>query len=89
LLVVGPKVTGSTGQSIVLHLTRAIGSDQNLTDVQSVQSLYGAYAEYLDGQAQLGLRELQGGLLGSAPAVLAARSAATTLWGPPAEFVKN
>ncbi|HEV2317859.1 MAG TPA: MMPL family transporter [Thermoplasmata archaeon] len=87
LLVVGPNVTGPTGQSLVVRLTAAISDDKNLSDVAGVSTLYGAYTEYVEGQGELGLGALRAYLPGPTGLLVSIRAAVTALWTPPILFV--
>lgn len=87
VLLVGPNITGSEGQAAILALSRSIGADRSLIDVAGIQSLYSAYAAYLEGQTTGALGVLGPALQGSPSLPQELNATAGALWGPPARFV--
>ncbi len=80
LLFYGPNLTDANAQGVLLNVTGALESDRSLVDVQSIESVYTTYAQYLAGQA-----EIAGGVL--VPTLAGINGSAALLWGPPALYV--
>ena len=87
LLFYGPNLTDANAQRVVLNTSQAIASDRSLTDVQSIQTVYSEYADYLAGQAQLAGSVLGEALENVTPLPTAVNDSAALLWGPPALFI--
>ncbi|HEV2429527.1 MAG TPA: hypothetical protein VGV64_06770, partial [Thermoplasmata archaeon] len=86
LLLLGPNVTGPTGERLSLDLAKAIRTDPGLRDLGNVTTLYDAYQGYLTGLTYVTLGVVQGSVPG-APAYSTMSGAATLVWGPPSYFV--
>jgi RND superfamily putative drug exporter len=81
-----PQVMSPTGRNATLAVSAGLSSDRSLKDVASVTSLYSAYADYLTGEAQLGLAFLE-----PAKATLptAVNETAQGVWGPVGAYVQT
>jgi RND superfamily putative drug exporter len=89
LLLEGPSLTGARTQGVVENLTRALASDRSLQDVAAISSIYSAYTDYLQGQAEAATGVL-GPALGASPSLLTElNGTAATLWGPPTQFLSD
>lgn len=85
----GSQITGPLGERTVLDLTQRISRDPSLVDVEGISSLYTAYQEYLDVEANLALVTLNSSVLGSQSLLELLNQTATLLWGVPATYVDS
>jgi len=83
ILLVGPNLTDANAQSVVMNVTAALTADRALANLSSVTSVYGAYAGYLSGQAEIALGAIQEAIAESPPLPVAVNETAAALWGPP------
>ncbi|HTT26137.1 MAG TPA: MMPL family transporter, partial [Thermoplasmata archaeon] len=89
VLLEGPDIVGPVGKNATLAIAQALTQDPRLHNVSSVVSLYGAYAGYLTGQAELAWGFL-GPALSASPSLPAEVNAtATTVWGPATTYVAH
>jgi RND superfamily putative drug exporter len=86
VLIEAPQVTGPAGMNATLAVASAISSDPAITHVSSVTTLYSAYAGYLTGEAELGMRILQPAKT-TLPASV--NQTAEVVWGPVAAYVQS
>jgi predicted RND superfamily exporter protein len=89
VLLVGPDISGGTGQNATVAVTHRIASDPNLTYVGAVSSLYTVYGNYLGGMAEIANGAIVQGTTGPTSAAVAVNQSAAVLWGPPSTFVAN
>ena len=86
VLLLRPNITGEAGEHATLAVSAALRADSNLTYVGHVETVYDAYATYLEGMVQLASGVVNASNPGS-PAYEEMNSAAAGIWGPPATFV--
>jgi putative drug exporter of the RND superfamily len=84
-----PNIMGPVGKNATIALTGALSGDPKLSYIQSVTSLYGAYAGYLTGQAELGLGFLEPALHSTPALPTTVNLTAATLWGPVDDYLQN
>ena len=89
VLLVGPGVGTASGQPAVLAVGQAISTDSRLTYVSSVSTVYSAYQEYLDGQAQLALGFLAEALHTTPSLPTTINESAGLVWSAPAVYVNT
>ncbi|MCI4322029.1 MAG: hypothetical protein L3K05_06980, partial [Thermoplasmata archaeon] len=89
VLLVGPDISGPTGQAATVAVTQRISTDPNLTYLGAVSSLYTAYGGYLGGMAELANGVVAQGTVGPGSALTGVNGSARYLWGPPASYVAD
>ena len=89
LLFYGPNLTDANAQRALFNVTAAIGSDRSLEFVQSVETVYLEYAQFLAGEAELAEGILSAALTNTTPLPAAVNDSAQLLWIPPALFVST
>ncbi len=87
LLFTAPNMTDAHAQSVVENVTTALQHDRSLSAIESIESVYTDYAEYLAGDLQIGASALQKALHGPTPLPEAINESAALIWGPPNRFV--
>ena len=87
LLFYGPNLTDANAQHVVMNVTEAIASDTSLKFLETIQSVYLEYAQYLAGEAELAEGILNAALTNTTPLPAAVNGSAQLLWGPPGLFV--
>jgi RND superfamily putative drug exporter len=89
LLFYGPNLTDANAQQVLLNVSAAIAADRSLAFVQSIQTVYIEYAQFLAGQAKLAEGVLSAALTNATPLPTAVNDSAQLLWIPPALFVST
>ena len=89
VLLEAPNIMGPVGENATIALTQALSHDAKLSYIQSVTSLYVAYAGYLTGQAELGLTFLEPALHSDPTLPASVNLTASSLWTPIRDYVQN
>jgi RND superfamily putative drug exporter len=86
LVVQGNDITGPSGQDAVLNMTSAMEASSSIEYLSSIETLYSSYAQYLSGQAQLGLGILAQGTSDNQSLLVGINGTANVLWLAPATY---
>jgi uncharacterized membrane protein YdfJ with MMPL/SSD domain len=87
LLFTGPNLTDRNAQDAVENVSAALSADRSLQEISSVQSVYSAYAGFLEGQTEIAAGAIQSADVGPLGLLAGLNASSALLWSPPALFV--